>query len=356
MEVLVEYACQSLPLYHYVCGLDRGLMQEAHSDITEPESMGEESGEEVCKLMDQENEAVKQQIEQAYQENQRLIEQQQREELVATVDSKSLLNREKLQTISLERLQDFDYLLSNFYYIHSSTDITSKRLDVSKLLSIDLTMEKDASKPQILIYHTHPHELFINTKEGDRSRGIVGVGERLKVLLEECGYQVIHIENIFEGIEGTWKFTDSYTVAEKEVKKILEKHPSIQVVIDLHRDGTEGTERIVTEVDGKKMAKLMFFNGISYSNTSGEITHLPNPNLETNLAMSLRLKLLADQYYPDFTKKIFLKNYRFNMHLVPKYMLIECGDNNNTYEDVENAMEPLAQLLNCVLSVDESAK
>ena len=107
--------------------------------------------------------------------------------------------------------------------------------------------------------------------------------------------------------------------------------------------------RTTIEMDGVEMAKIMFFNGVSYS-SSGPRTSLKNENLQGNLAFSLQMKLYAMENYPEFTKKTMLKGYRFNMHLVERYSLIEIGDNYNTVADAKNAMVPLADIIDNVLS------
>ena len=65
--------------------------------------------------------------------------------------------------------------------------------------------------------------------------------------------------------------------AEENVAKILEENPSIEVVIDLHRDGVPDTTRLVTEENGVTMSKVMFFNGISYSKAKGDIAIFTMP-------------------------------------------------------------------------------
>ncbi len=40
------------------------------------------------------------------------------------------------------------------------------------------------------------------------------------------------------------------------------------------------------------------------------------------------------------TRKIYLKTYRYNLHLCPKAMLVECGAQTNTLEEEKNACEP----------------
>ena len=68
--------------------------------------------------------------------------------------------------------------------------------------------------------------------------------------------------------------------------KILEENPTIQVVIDLHRDGVGENTRLVTKQNGKKMAKIMFFNGLSRTTAAGDIAYLKNPYIADNLAFS----------------------------------------------------------------------
>ena len=98
------------------------------------------------------------------------------------------------------------------------------------------------------------------------------------------------------------------------------------------------------------MAKIMFFNGLSRLTKTGDITYLPNPYIQDNLALSMQMQLAAAEYYPDFTRRIYLKGYRYNMQYCPKTMLIEVGAQTNTLEEAKNAMVPLADILNKVLT------
>jgi stage II sporulation protein P len=134
------------------------------------------------------------------------------------------------------------------------------------------------------------------------------------------------------------------------VTGILEEYPSIEVLLDLHRDGVSEDVHLVTEVDGKQTAQFMFFNGLSYSKRNGAISYLPNPYIGENLGLSLQLKLACEKYYPGVSRKIYLKSLRYNLHLRPKSLLVEAGAQTNTLEEMMNAMEPLAFVLNSVLS------
>ena len=104
----------------------------------------------------------------------------------------------------------------------------------------------------------------------------------------------------------------------EKVEQVLAENPSIEVVIDLHRDGVREDVRLVTEVNGKPTARIMFFNGLSKSRTNGPIEYLYNPYIADNLAFSFRLEYEAAQYYPDLTRCVYLKCYRYNLHVRPK--------------------------------------
>ena len=78
----------------------------------------------------------------------------------------------------------------------------------------------------------------------------------------------------------------AYQLAEPDVRQILKDNPSIEVVIDLHRDGVAQGTHLVTEINGKPTAQIMFFNGLSRTRKNGEIAYLNNPYREDNLATS----------------------------------------------------------------------
>ena len=106
----------------------------------------------------------------------------------------------------------------------------------------------------------------------------------------------------------------------------------------------------MTEVNGKPTAQIMFFNGLCRGAVSGTNGYMQNPYLIDNLALSLQLQLKAAEKYPDFTRRIYLRSYRYNMHVAPRTLLVECGAQTNTVEEAHNAMEPLADILYSVLS------
>lgn len=259
--------------------------------------------------------------------------------------------------IRMEKLADYDYMMQNFYSIHPTTTAGRELMDAEHFLSMDLSLDlgngQDGStaqtapkEPQILIYHTHSQEAFADSVPGDVNTGIVGVGECLtKILTEQYGYRVLHNTGQYD-VETR---DNAYSRALPAVEQILAENPSIQVIIDLHRDEVAEETKLVTDIQGRPTARFMFFNGLSRTRKTGDIDYLANENQEANLAFSFQMQLKAAEYYPGLTRRIYLKGYRYNMHLRPRTLLVELGAQNNTVEEAINACDPLAHILDMVL-------
>ena len=237
--------------------------------------------------------------------------------------------------------------LSNFRPAVQQVQIDrSDQLSVEKLLGMDMTLPQEGDGPQILIYHTHSQEAFADSVPGDVNTGIVGVGECLtKILTEQYGYRVLHNTGQYD-VETR---DNAYSRALPAVEQILAENPSIQVIIDLHRDEVAEETKLVTDIQGRPTARFMFFNGLSRTRKTGDIDYLANENQEANLAFSFQMQLKAAEYYPGLTRRIYLKGYRYNMHLRPRTLLVELGAQNNTVEEAINACDPLAHILDMVL-------
>ena len=255
-----------------------------------------------------------------------------------------------LLDLSPDRLADYDFLLNNFYIVDENTDASAANLNAAQFLAEDFSLSHGPLEPQILIYHSHSQETFADSREGEESDTIVGVGDYLTSLLtEKYGYQVMHIKEAFDMMSGELDRNKAYDYACDYVKKVLEENPSVEVVIDLHRDGVDEDRRLVTEINGKTTAQILFYNGLSYTNTQGQVDYLPNPYIPDNLAFSFQLEYQAALYYPDFYRGIYLAGLRYNLHLRKRSLLLEAGAQTNTVQEVKNAMEPFADILNRVL-------
>lgn len=256
--------------------------------------------------------------------------------------------RPAVQQVQIDRTQlaDYETLVRNFYAIDANTMAGSDQLSVEKLLGMDMTLPQEGDGPQILIYHTHSQEAFADSVPGDVNTGIVGVGECLtKILTEQYGYRVLHNTGQYD-VETR---DNAYSRALPAVEQILAENPSIQVIIDLNRDEVAEETKLVTDIQGRPTARFMFFNGLSRTRKTGDIDYLANENQEANLAFSFQMQLKAAEYYPGLTRRIYLKGYRYNMHLRPRTLLVELGAQNNTVEEAINACDPLAHILDMVL-------
>lgn len=254
-----------------------------------------------------------------------------------------------------ENYSDTNYLKKNMYIVDSATDVLEGELNGEKFLSSDFSIDTESDGPKILIFHTHSHEGFADSNmSADINEGIVGVGEHLKNILEnEYGIETMHCTESFDYVDSKMTTTGAYERMEPVIQKILDENPSIEIAIDLHRDGVAEDTKLVTDLNGKQTAQIMFFNGLCRIYDNGNLVPtagLDNPNLEQNLAFSFAMKYAGDKLYPGFVRRNYLKTYRYSLHMLPKSLLVEVGAQTNTKEEAMNAMEPLAKILISVIN------
>ena len=244
---------------------------------------------------------------------------------------------------TMEQLSDLNFLQESLYNVNQSTAVDTDLLNAEAMLGQDMSLANpDSGGPKVLIHHTHATEYFADSDESDPSTLIVGVGNYLEEILEtKYGIETIHDTTVYP-------YNEAYSQALENVEQILAENPTIEVFIDLHRD-SGGSKKYTVEIDGKETANIMFFNGIS-RNLNGPIDYLANENLDQNLAFSFQLKMAGDSMYPGLCKRNYIKSYRYNLHVLPRSVIVEVGDNNNTLQEAKNAMEPLAAILNYVLN------
>lgn len=263
-----------------------------------------------------------------------------------------------------EQLAQPNFLLEHIFVVDSNTSMAADEISLDNLLTDSVRVENltydsesgiENAPPKILIYHTHGSESFVDSRPNEKEDTIVGVGAYLTEILEnEYHIPVYHDETAYDVIDGKLDRSKAYENAYANITKILADNPSIEVVIDLHRDGVEEETHLVTTVNEKPTAKIMFLNGVSRSNMNGDIAYLNNPNKKMNLAFSFQMYLAGKEKYGDYIRKIYVRSLRYNLHVMPRTTLIEVGAQNNTLEEEKNAMEPLADILNAVLSGEDS--
>lgn len=244
--------------------------------------------------------------------------------------------------------EEFLELLNQYFSMDAATTIDSSRLN-NRLFDVDLTLDPESPGPEILIYHSHSQEGFTDTVEGDDTTTIVGVGDYLTELLREnYGYEVIHDRNVYDLVNGVLDRNLAYDYSARAVETWLQKYPQIQVVIDLHRDGVDGKKFVINH-QGKETARLMFILGMSRTADQQDISYLPNPYIEENMAFALQMQKKAQEHIPGLMRNIYLMAYRFNLHYRPRSILLEAGTQLNTLQEEKNAMEVFAEILDMEL-------
>ncbi len=221
--------------------------------------------------------------------------------------------------------------------VRNNTD-TQQSLDLKSFFDakpeINIT---DKSKPAVLIFHTHTTESYelidrswyaqdYITRSNSSDRNMVRVGIEIKEQLEAAGYKVIHDTEIHDT-----KYTGAYAHSRKSVEKTLKENPSIQIVLDIHRDAIEldNGNRIkpVATVLGKKAAQMMIITGCE----EGKVTDFPN--WKKNLTFALELQSVCEEMYPGVMRPVYFCQRKYNMDLSPNNLLVEMGSCANTLEE-----------------------
>ncbi len=223
------------------------------------------------------------------------------------------------------------------------------RPDLEDLLLKPLSWDLRAEEPTVLIVHTHASESYTRepgqnyTENADyrtlnEAYNMLAVGDFLAELLEAAGISVIHDRQLHDYPS----YTESYGNSRDSVRELLAQYPSIQVVLDLHRDAAENADgsqyATACDVDGKTVAQLMLVVG---TNASGNY----HPDWQENLAAALKLQALLEQLAPGITRPTILRAQRFNHDLSQGAMIVEVGTAGNTLEEAMGAIPILAQAL-----------
>ncbi len=221
------------------------------------------------------------------------------------------------------------------------------RPDLASLLTKPLTLDLTGTAPTVLIIHTHTTESYtkqpgqdyvedVAYRTRDQRYNMVAVGAEVARVLEAGGIQVIHDTNVYDYPS----YNDSYDLAREAIAAHLEKNPSIQMVLDIHRDASDGASggQLSTSgtVDGQPSAQLMVVVG---TDAKGYY----HPNWQEHLALGLKLTAMLERKDPGLTRPVSLREYRFNTDMTPGSLLIEVGAAGNTLDEALLAANALAR-------------
>ena len=221
--------------------------------------------------------------------------------------------------------------------IRNNTD-TQKSLDFKALLEAGADLHApDKTKPAVLIFHTHTTEAYelLNrgwfaqgyvTRSKSSDRNMVRIGMEISEQLKQAGFQVIHDQQIHD-----LKYTGAYAHSRVNVEKYLKQYPSIQIVLDIHRDAIEQENGVrikpTVEIMGKKAAQMMIITGCQ----EGKIKNFPE--WKYNLRFALQLQNVMESKYPGLMRPINFCERQYNMDCSRNNLLIEVGSSSNTLEE-----------------------
>ncbi len=214
----------------------------------------------------------------------------------------------------------------------------SKNPDFSQLLEEGPELYvKDKSEPLVLIFHTHTTESYLlsdngvfyedfETRSFDEKKNMVRVGDEICSVLEENGIGCIHDKTIYDE-----SYDGAYSRSRVTVEKILKENPTIQIVLDVHRDAIYYSDtshcKPTAEINGRKAAQIMIITGAE----EGYIKNFPN--WEDNLRFALCFQKTAEDSFPGLMKPLYFCQRKYNMDVSKCSLLLEIGTDANTLSE-----------------------
>ena len=197
--------------------------------------------------------------------------------------------------------------------------------DIGALMEQPLNWDLTGDQPTVLILHTHSTESY--TRHGE------AYTETSSYRTLDDNFGIVAVQDT--SLHDYPSYNGSYADARKSIKKLLEEYPTIQMVLDLHRDASGGASqmRTLTKVDGRDSAQLMIVVGTNYD------------TWEENLSLALKLHAQLETACPGITRPLQLRGQRFNEDLSPGGLLIEVGAAGNSHDEALTAAGELAKAI-----------
>lgn len=307
----------------------------ANADITVTESTTSEKQETTQKLPDETTSATAEKKKTETKENLTVVD----EDILKLIENRK-------ETSSKDKkdgdISEYTYIsdgVTDKYGLVRVKNVNKTGIDIQEKLKekIDLSVNKD--KPSVLIFHTHTTETYqildrgfyeegFMTRSNDSAQNMVRVGKAICEQIEKAGYQVIHDTKVYDA-----KYSGAYNRSRAGVEEYLKKYPSIQIVLDIHRDAiqqTDGTKiKPVAEINGKKAAQVMIISGCQEEGNS--VTNLPD--WEYNLTFAVHLQNKLEELFEGITRPLYFCPRSYNMNLTHCSLLVEVGSDANTLDE-----------------------
>lgn len=220
------------------------------------------------------------------------------------------------------------------------SNAAKKSFDIPTLLSMPLSYTKTQGY-KVLIIHTHTTESYLpDDRCEDQNKNIVRVGEEFERVLNENNIKTLHVKTVHDV-----PYSKSYINQLKTIEQTLKEHPSIEVIIDVHRDALYNSKqeklKPVTKIGNEKTAQVMLVCG---TNAMG----LQHDYWKNCFSFALKIQENMNKNYPNLARPINLREERFNTHMTKNSVIFEIGANGNTLEEAIRAGGYAAQ---CIANV-----
>ncbi len=240
--------------------------------------------------------------------------------------------------------------------IRNVTTVSSEEIYAAAVQPPDFKIELNAAadKPQVLIMHTHTTESYepysrsyfdedFLCRTTDSSMNMTAVGRAMKKVFEDNGIRTLHDETIHDYPS----YNGSYDRSRETVKAILEKYPSIKVVLDVHRDAIErengGRVAPSTVINGKSSAQVMLICGCD-DGTMGM------PECMKNLSAASLFQQYMESSYSGLTRPVLFDYRQYNQDLTTGSLLLEVGGHANSIDQAVYAGELSAEAISQALT------
>ncbi len=221
---------------------------------------------------------------------------------------------------------------------------SNRYLNVEGMLTAKVELQLQQDGPTVLIVHSHATECYIDGPKDyvhlrckDTNYNMISVGDALTKELEAAGIRVIHDRTLHD----LWNYSGGYDSARKSVQEYLEQYPSIQLVLDLHRDAlynADGSQQpVLTEIGGEQVAQVMLVMGTDETQY--------HPNWRQNMSLALQLQAQMERQNPGFTRNTIVRDVHYNQDLSVGSLLIEFGTAGNTHQQVIRSVPYVAQAI-----------
>ncbi|MCM1167638.1 MAG: stage II sporulation protein P [Lachnospiraceae bacterium] len=231
--------------------------------------------------------------------------------------------------------------------VRNCTEVTNGELSAAALAELDFG-ELDSELPSVLIYHTHTCESFLPygdsfdadypLRSGDPSKNMTAVGDAICESLSQRGISVVHDCAVYDSP----MFTGAYYRSAEGMLDVLEKYPSVKIVLDIHRDGIINADGSlpapVAEIDGKNAAQFMIITGCD----DGE---MDMPDYMENFKLACLLQNCAENAYPDLARAVLFDYRNYNQSLSTGALLIEVGSHGNSLDEAVYTGELLGNVI-----------